>query len=268
MKNFSVLILTHNEEINIIDCITSVDRSNDIVILDSFSTDRTKEYANLLNVRFYERKFTNYSEQRNYGMHNLVYKNDHLLILDADERASKELVEEILTCCNSTKFELYNVYLVRRKVFLEGKILRWNISSTIWIERLVRPHMVSYSGNVHEKLNYQGKHGLLKEYIIHKQFSKGIDNWIQRRKIYAELEAAKTVDAENGQPISTPQIVRRLRVRNFFIDYVPFFYLLYFAYNIFIHFAFLDGIKGIKYISLETYSLYLLHKLKRNDKQH
>ena len=266
MKNFSVLILTYNEEVNILDCVNSVKNSNDIVILDSFSIDQTKAISTKLNVRFYERKFSSYSEQRNYGLHNIFYKNEYLLILDADERASKELVLELFELCKSDSIENHKVYLVRRNVFFNGKILKRNITATVWIERFVHPRSVHYYGNVHEKLKYEGKFGLLNEYIIHHQFSKGIKNWIERRKKYAQLEFASKRESIEISNTSNDKISRRVKIRNFFMNYIPFYYLLYFAFNFFVKLAFLDGIKGLKYITLETYSLYLLSKYKKNDK--
>jgi len=195
-----------------------------------------------------------------------VYENKYLLILDADERASKELILEIFNLCNSNGIEFHRVYLVRRKVFFKGKILKWNISSTVWIERLVIPNFVSYYGTVHEKLTYEGNFGLLSEYIIHHQFSKGIKNWIQRRNKYAQLEFLSEIDPRQINLISNDKILKRIRIRNFFINYIPFYYVLYFAFNLFIKLAFLDGIKGLKYIALETYSLYLISKYKKNAK--
>lgn len=264
MKSFSVLILTYNEQDSIGDCIESVSCSNDIVVLDSFSQDGTKELCLQKRVRFYENRFTNYSNQRNYGLHQIPFLNEYVLILDADERVSAELISEILKICNQADLLKLNVYLVRRRVVLDGKLLKWNFTSSVWIERLVKPKLVQYVGLVHEKLNYEGKSGLLRSYIIHHQFSKGIKNWLNRRKKYAILEQIPVNDTPLGRNNSEDIIVRRIRLRKYIIKYIPFYYIFYFIYNILFKLAFFDGLTGIKYVSLEAYSLFLIAKFKRN----
>lgn len=263
MKKFSVLILTNNEEIDIIDCISSVTVSDDIVVLDSFSKDKTKEIAITHKVRFYQREFDNFSNQRNFGLHQIQYKNDYVLMLDADERVSSKLIHELLKLCNTNDSTKHPVYLVRRKVVLDGKILKWNITSAVWTERFVKPTEVSHVGIVHEKLNYQGECGYLKEYLIHHQFSKGIENWIKRRKMYTELKYLHMDNAIDLSNISSKVLKRRLKIKKYIADKLPFFYVLYFLYNILIKLAFLDGLTGLKYITLETYSLYINSNYKK-----
>jgi len=263
MNNFSVLILTYNEEMNIADCVKSVSLSDDVVILDSFSDDKTEEISKSLNTRFYKKKFIDYSHQKNYGLHEIEFKNEYVLLLDADERVSEDLAKEILNICNKKENTL-DVYLLRRRVVLENKILKWNYTSSFWIERLVRPKKVKFYGNVHEKLIYTGGNGFFKGYILHHQFSKGVDHWIMRRKKYAQLEAMS--EGHNFEKLNKGVISKRMKMKKFFISRVPFFYYIYFGYNFFIKLAFLDGYKGLKYITLETYSLYLISKYKNNVK--
>ncbi|HCN8177975.1 TPA: glycosyltransferase family 2 protein, partial [Escherichia coli] len=94
---FSVLIMTLNEQKNIASCIKSVQPfSDDIVVLDSISTDDTVAISNQLGARVYNRVFDNYASQRNYGINELKYDNTWLLMLDADEILTEELGEEIL----------------------------------------------------------------------------------------------------------------------------------------------------------------------------
>lgn len=265
MKTFSVLILTYNEEIDISECIKSVSVSDDIVVLDSFSTDKTKQYAINYNIRFFERKFDNYSNQRNFGLHNITYKNKYVLLLDADERANKKLLDELLQVCNSNNLGANPVYLLRRKVVLENKILKWNLSSNIWIERFVIPSEVKFFGSVHEKLTFNGKCSFIREYLYHHQFSKGISNWIERRKKYAILQHySSSIDSTSP---SSKILDRRIKLKKKLIDKLPFTYLLYFIYNFFFKFSIFDGYKGLKYIYLESYALYLNTKFKHHAKK-
>ncbi len=266
-NNFSVLILSYNEEIDIKDCIKSVSVSDDIVVLDSFSTDKTKQYTTNLNIRFFERKFDDYSNQRNYGLHNIQFKNKYVLLLDADERATLALNTELLEICNSNDKQLTPVYLVRRKVVLDNKILKWNLSSSIWVERFVIPTEVKFFGSVHEKLIFEGNYSFLKEHLIHHQFSKGINNWIERRKKYALMQQYNILIHNDTNTPSCSILNKRIKFKRKIFDKLPFSHLLYFIYNFFFKFTFLDGYVGLKYISLESYSLYLTAKYKKNAKQ-
>ena len=92
----SCLILTRNEEINIGACLRLLSWSDDIVVLDSQSTDGTVEIARSLGARVVQRAFDGYASQRNYGLKNIRYQHDWLLLVDADERIPEDLRDEML----------------------------------------------------------------------------------------------------------------------------------------------------------------------------
>ncbi len=95
MIKLSVVIITFNEERNISRCLDSVkDVADEIVVVDSFSTDKTREICESRNVRFIEHKFEGHIEQKNYAMNQASY--DYILSLDADEALSDELKTSIL----------------------------------------------------------------------------------------------------------------------------------------------------------------------------
>ena len=86
MSAISVLILTLNEEGNLADCIDSCGWSDDIVVFDSLSHDRTVEIARAKGARVFERRFDNYAAQRNAALTTVSYKHEWVLMVDADER--------------------------------------------------------------------------------------------------------------------------------------------------------------------------------------
>ena len=95
MIKLSVTIITYNEENNIGRCISSVlSVADEIIVVDSFSTDRTKEICESFNVRFFTNKFVGHIEQKNFALDLATF--DHVLSLDADEALSPELTQEIL----------------------------------------------------------------------------------------------------------------------------------------------------------------------------
>ncbi len=94
--NLAVVILTLNEEKNLPACLESVKGLDcEVLVVDSGSTDRTKEIAASAGAKVVEHPFENYAAQRNWAQQNLPIKNEWLLHLDADERLTPELVVEI-----------------------------------------------------------------------------------------------------------------------------------------------------------------------------
>ena len=108
MIKLSVVVITFNEEKNIERCLSSVkDVADDIVIVDSYSTDDTERICKTFNVRFFQQKFEGYIEQKNFA--NSHAKYDHILSLDADEALSSELVESIKLVKKSWKSDGYTM---------------------------------------------------------------------------------------------------------------------------------------------------------------
>jgi len=92
----SVIVLTHNEELNIRQCARSVAGwAGEVFVVDSFSTDRTIEVAREEGARVIQHEFTGYAEQRNWALSNLPLGYEWVLFLDADETVSEELKDEI-----------------------------------------------------------------------------------------------------------------------------------------------------------------------------
>jgi len=257
--NVSVFIITYNEEINIERCLDSVHWSNDVVILDSFSQDRTIELAeNYSNVRIFQREFDNFSNQRNFGLHNITYKNSWVMVMDADEEVEVDLAAEITAIAQRS--EKRDVFLVRRWVIFENQQLRWNTTSGFWIERFIRPEKIRYEGIVHEKIRFTGPAGRLQGRLRHHQFSKGIQNWLNRRANYARLEASSQAIAKTPTPnfadLISSNVMKRRSSLKFIFQRMPFRWLVYFFYNFVFKFSYLDGILGLRYIYLESLSHY------------
>ena len=120
----SVLILTFNEELNLLNCLESVSEFNDIIILDSYSTDSTVSIAKSKGARVFQRKFDNFANQRNYALKNLTFKNDWILHLDADEIITSKLIEEIKQKIPNTK---YDAFKLPSKIMFLGNLSKRSI---------------------------------------------------------------------------------------------------------------------------------------------
>src|SRR5437773_2549896 len=92
----SVLILTLNEEENLPACMESVKWSDDIVVLDSFSTDKTVEIARAAGARVMQRQFDNWAAHQNWALENIQFKNPWVYYSDADEIVTSGLRDELL----------------------------------------------------------------------------------------------------------------------------------------------------------------------------
>jgi glycosyltransferase involved in cell wall biosynthesis len=260
-QSVSILVLTFNEEPSIRTCLASVAWSDDIVVLDSHSTDRTVAIAeSLANVRVVERTFDDYSRQRNYGLHQIPFKNKWVFILDADEECPPELGCEILEAVNAATPGIGAFRLRRKNCFL-GSFLSHGKAREVWLERLVRPGFAHFEGILHEKPVIDGIVVPLHHYLIHNLFDKGITHWLQRRNIYSSLAARMELEqplTSNFEDAFSSNPVIRRRWLNSVYRRLPGRWLVFFLYHTFITLSFLDGIKGMQVLLLETFYEYLI----------
>ncbi|MCB1159929.1 MAG: glycosyltransferase family 2 protein [Leptospiraceae bacterium] len=165
----SVAIITYNEEKNIRDCIRSCEElADEIVVLDSFSTDKTEEIVRSFpKVRFSTREFTGHIEQKNRAIE--LCTGDWVLSLDADERVSPELKESITAVLE--KKEDYNGYRIARLTYHLGRYIRHSGWYPQMRYRLFKKGLGRWKGeNPHDFLEIEGKGGKLKGDIIHFSF--------------------------------------------------------------------------------------------------
>ncbi|MBS1626492.1 MAG: glycosyltransferase family 2 protein [Bacteroidetes bacterium] len=149
----SAVIITYNEEKNIERCLESLQTvADEIVVIDSLSTDKTKQICQSFNVQFIEQKFLGYIEQKNFAIAQTKY--DFILSLDADEALSNTLKESILQQ-KQNGFE-YNAYSMNRCTNFCGKWIKhgtWYPDKKI---RLINKQKGKWGGvNPHDKLEMQ-----------------------------------------------------------------------------------------------------------------
>ena len=169
-KNISVLIITLNEEANMQTLLTDLDFADEIIVVDSFSTDKTEVICkSFQKVTFIQNKFENYSSQRNFAISQA--KNDWILFLDADERLTPALKNEIIATIKTNK--IFSAFLFYRTFMFKDKILHFSGNQTDKIFRLFNKNQAEYTRErlVHEKLKVNGKIGVLKNKLIHYSYS-------------------------------------------------------------------------------------------------
>jgi len=184
----SAVLITHNEEANIESALRSLDGvASEIIVVDSLSTDLTYKIARRFTSKVYERKWTNYSEQKNYA--NGLAENPWILSLDADERLSPELREEIMALASGEP--VCSAYSMPRRVFYLG---RW-IKHSGWYPdrkiRLFRKSRARWVGDyVHEDLVVDGEVRKLEGDILHFTY-RNISDHLARINAFTDLGAQK-----------------------------------------------------------------------------
>src|SRR4030043_1957706 len=164
----SVIILTYNEEKNIEDCFKSVyNWAAEIFIVDSFSTDITLDIAKKYTDKIYQNKFESYSKQRNWALDNLIFSNDWVFFLDADEKPSDELKNEIKNILPKVQSEINGFYIKRRFIFM-GRWIKHGGYYPTWLLRLFKYKAARcQERKVDEHFIVRGKTMRLKHDIIH-----------------------------------------------------------------------------------------------------
>ena len=187
--NVSVLILTLNEEINLPACLETLSWCDDIVVFDSFSTDRTEQIAKDFGAKFVQREFDNYAAQRNAALNDVDYKYPWVFMLDADERVPQALVREVVQAAADADDDVV-LFQLRRKDMFMGRWLKGSSGYPTWFGRLIRLGFAEFQREVHEHCFPKGRTGQLQEHMIHYPFSKGLGYWFERHNLYSTTESA------------------------------------------------------------------------------
>ena len=257
----SVLILTKNESLDLPGALASVSWSDDVHVLDSFSTDDTVAIAQAAGAHVTQRVFDNYAAHRNFGF-TLPFKYPWLLILDADERPTAKLSQEMRRVVQSAAPHIGG-FRLRRRDFLFNTWLKHAQLSPFYI-RLVRPNRSNYAREVNEVLEVQGAILDLTQPLDHFPFSKGISHWVAKHNQYSSMEA-EIIFRQQG--LQNPSLrtaltdsdfhTRRLHQKALFYR-LPGRPLIKWCYMMFIRRAILDGPAGITYATLASFYEYLI----------
>ncbi|MEI7732791.1 MAG: glycosyltransferase family 2 protein [Verrucomicrobiota bacterium] len=270
----SVLILTLNEEINLPRCLKSVAWADDILVLDSFSTDATLAIAKDHGARVLQNHFVNFAEQRNFGLLHGNFKYPWILHLDADEEVSPELRDELLAVVQSGDKDAYQL---ASKMMFQG---HWLKHSGLYPWHQVRVGkrealtFIQVGHGQRENLN-PARIGTLTNPLIHHSFAKGIHDWVEKHNRYSTAEARHFVDTIGKQPLDRMGListdpVRRKRALKHLFSFMPCRPLLRFLYMYFFRLGLLDGISGYHYCRLLSFyeSMIVIKIRELQAKQH
>ena len=182
----TAIIPTFNEEIHIEEAIKSVSFADEIIVIDSYSTDNTVALIKKHKVTLIQRVFDDFSSQKNYAID--LAKHNWIFVLDADERVTEALREEILQTLLNKEEKPVAYWIYRSTIFMNRKIKYsgWQNDKVI---RLFNKEYCKYNGKlVHDEIAADGQVGFLKNKIEHYSY-KNFDTAILKRNKYAQLQA-------------------------------------------------------------------------------
>ena len=259
---FSIYILTHNEEIDIAACIESAQLSDDIIVVDSFSNDRTVEIAQRYPVRVIQHAFETHGEQRTWMLRSIPTKHEWVYILEADERMTPQLFRECLQAIKSPD----NVgYYAAERVMFMGTWIRHSTQYPRYQLRLLKKGQVWFSDYGHtEREVCLGATGFLQETYPHYTCSKGLSRWIEKHNRYSSDEAKETISQlENGAVkwwdlfFGDHEVARRRALKDLSLR-LPFRPLLRWLYMYFVLGGIRDGKAGFAWCTLQAFYEYLI----------
>lgn len=258
----SIYILSHNEELDIAYTIESAMLSDDVIVVDSYSSDRTVEIARRYPVRIVQHKFESHGRQRTWMLQNVPTKYSWVYILEADERMTQELFTE---CIEAIKTSKYVGYYVAEQVLFMGAWIRHSTQYPRYQMRLFCKDKVWFTDYGHaEREVCLGQTGFLKQTYPHYTCSKGFSRWIEKHNRYSTDEAIETLSQLESGIINwqdfffgRSELEKRRALKNLSLR-VPFRPLIRFFYMYFLLKGFLDGSAGFTWCTLQAFYEYLI----------
>jgi glycosyltransferase involved in cell wall biosynthesis len=232
----TAIIPTFNEEKNVEPVIQSVLFADEILIVDSFSTDLTLEIAKKYPVRIIQREYGNSASQKNWAIPQA--KHEWILLVDADERVTPELELEIKSVLAQDPEE--SAFWIYRKNFFMGRHMKHSGLNTDKVIRLFRRDNCSYQPkNVHSEIVTSGKVGFLNEKFTHNTYIS-LDDYLIKKNRYAWWSAVDHL--KRNTKVNLSQLFIKPTYR-FFKHFV-------------IQLGFLDRIPGLAYAFIESYGVF------------
>lgn len=271
-SNIEVLIPTFNEETNLPHALRSVVEWADAVhVLDSESTDRTRDIARDMGAEVVVQKWLGYARQKNWGLDNIPFKSDWVFILDADETITPELRDELLELASRPPESVRESgYYVNRITYFMNKPIRHCGYFPSYNLRFFKRGRARYEDReVHEHMVVDGPTGRLRRLMTHED-RRGLEHFIAKHNRYSTLEARQNLRERAGQVEQAVALERGVAVRRWLKRHVqprlPFAALWRFLYMYVWKLGVLDGATGLRFcLFISTYDFFI--SLKKRELQ-
>ncbi len=236
-RQLSVIVTTFNEEVNIGDCIESVLWADEILVVDSFSTDRTVEIIQRYPVHLLQREYFGSAAQKNWSLDRV--EHDWVFILDADERVTPALACELLELLADEPKAL-GYYVRRRNIVFDREIRHSGWSTDKVIRLFHRAHGRYPNRRVHADVDIRGQVPTLKQPLLHYTY-RSLGQYIEKLMNYAEWGAAQAF--REGRTAGWIELGVRPLYR--------------FVRTYFFQLGILDGLHGLVVCGLQAYGTFL-----------
>ncbi len=287
MIDLTVFILTYNEELHIRRAIdNALKLTSEIVVVDSFSIDKTVEIAEALGVNVYQYKWTEestWAKKMNWSIENVPFSTNWFMRLDADEYMTDDFILKLKDIFSDLSDKVSAISVNRREYFME----RWMKHGGVYPKSMIR---------IIKKGKAVFENRLLDEHV---EVSEGeilylnidicdnrkitLSEWTKKHNAYSDLEAITLLDkelnsfqSENNEDKLDNKSLKRRKKKDLYSK-LPLFWRawLFFVYRYFLRIAFLDGKEGFLYSFLQCFwyrmladaKIYELKKRFHNDPQ-
>lgn len=257
-SDITAIILTWNEEDNIENCIRSIRRLADrIVVVDSGSTDRTVRIASRLGAEIYTHEFVNYAAQFNWALDHTEIRTRWVYRIDADEVVPPQLREEIRTECARHAEDSVNGFLMKHKLLFLGRYLKHGGAYPFIKMTVFKPEFGRFTDRAmgeHVVLS-EGTYITLRHDCLHHD-CKDLTRFIEKHNSYATREVADyLVDSGMEESRLYTRAKQGEKLKNSLYYRLPMFVRarLYYLYRYYLRMGFLDGRPGRIYAMLQAY---------------
>lgn len=256
MADITAIILTKNEEVNIVDCIRSISGIvKRIVVVDSYSKDKTVELARREGAEVYQHLFENYAKQYKYAIKKAIVRTVWTLRIDADERLTEESAAELKRLCEENMSSNVSGIVLRfKKNFLgknlyHGGVYPWRKMNCYKTkagnieDRFMDEHIVLSFGKIIE----------MKSDSLHYDF-KTLEYFISKHNWYSSRETVDYFErVEKKDNLKTVDLKTYLKMNVYYKLPLGLRAHIYYLYRYYLRFGFLDGKEGKIYAFLQAY---------------
>ncbi len=253
---FSIVILTLNEEQNLPACLASTAGCDDVVVLDSGSTDRTAEIARAAGARVVVNRFENFAQQRNYAHESIPFRHDWVFHLDADETLTPELAAECAGLAASTKGKSLDGFFAAPKMMFRGHWIPHCTDYPAWQARFVHVRRFRFVQSGHGQREAPGLlMSRMQNAYFHNLSSQSEEDMRTKHARYARAEATSFIATRRPASIlwkalcSHDPLLRRRALKET-SHHLPARGVLRMLYQYVLRGGFLDGAPGLAYCRL------------------
>lgn len=191
----SAIVISKNEEKKIGDCLKSLSWADEIVVVDSGSTDKTIDIAKKHGVKIVKYNKGSYSSWRNKGAGEA--RGDWLLYVDADERVTPLLRKEIKEIIGQENLDYSALAIPRRNIILGKELKHGGFGKFDYVKRLFRKDKFKkWTGELHEEPSFEGKLGHLKNKLVHIK-AQTLFEMVEKTNEWSEIEAKLMLEANH-----------------------------------------------------------------------